>query len=92
MEKLNKIIEELVKIGDITVDIETKGQVDITIEDFEGFDENWEEVNRDYVNPDKISELVNYLEENGTDKVEELYKWYTIDNTRICLGYSSFDI
>lgn len=71
---------------------EEGGMIHLTIDDFEGFDDNWNEVMRDYDNPDAVDTLLNWLNENCAFKVDEFYTIYSFDNFAVQLGYTSFDI
>lgn len=65
----------------------------ITLEDFGGFDENWEEINREYTNPELVDELLKALEAQAAIKaIKDFYDEYFFDDYYIKLGYASYDI
>ena len=66
--------------------------IHLTINDFEGFDGNWNEVMRDYDNPDAVDALLDWLNANCAFKVDEFYTTYSFDGFDVQLGYASFDI
>ena len=66
--------------------------IHLTINDFEGFDGNWNEVMRDYDNPNAVDALLDWLNANCVSKVNELYITYSFDGFAVRLGYASFDI
>lgn len=66
--------------------------INLTIIDFEGFDNNWNEVMRDYDNPDAVAALLDWLNANCVSKVDEFYTTYFFDGFAVHLGYASFDI
>ena len=66
--------------------------IDLTINDFEGFDDNWNEVMRDYDNPNAVDALLDWLNANCVSKVDEFYAVYSFDGFAVQLGYASFDI
>lgn len=66
--------------------------IHLTINDFEGFDGNWNEVMRDYDNPDAVDALLDWLKANCAFKVDEFYTTYSFDGFAVRLGYASFDI
>lgn len=70
----------------------TKNKINIDLYDFEGFDDDWNEVFRDYDNPDSVKELCDWLENNCISKKESLYSIYYFDNFSVELGRFSFDI
>ena len=64
----------------------------LTINDFEGFDENWNEVDREFVDEDAVDEVLEWLEENA-DRVEgDFYQSYFFGDIEVCVEYTSFDI
>ena len=64
----------------------------LTIIDFEGFDNNGNEVMRDYDNPNAVDALLDWLNANCVSKVKNLYIVYSFDGFAVQLGYASFDI
>ena len=54
----------------------------ITVNDFEGFGEHYEEIDREFVNEELVEELEEFIENAN----------YTIENYTIELHYSSEDI
>lgn len=66
--------------------------IHLTINDFEGFDNNWNEIMRDYDNPNAVDALLDWLNANCVSKVNELYTTYSFDGFAVHLGYASFDI
>ena len=66
--------------------------IDLTINDFEGFDNNWNEIMRDYDNPNAVDALLDWLNANCVSKVNEFYTTYSFDGFAVKVGYASFDI
>lgn len=67
-------------------------EVALTINDFEGFDEDWNEVDREFVDEDAVDEVLEWLEQNA-DRVEgDFYKYYYFGDIEVCVGATSFDI
>lgn len=66
--------------------------IHLTIDDFKGFDDNWNEVMRDYNNPNAVNALLDWLDINCAFKVDEFYTIYSFDGFAVELGYTSFDI
>lgn len=66
--------------------------IHLTIDDFEGFDDNWNEVMRDYNNPNAVNALLDWLDINCAFKVDKFYTIYSFDGFAVELGYTSFDI
>ena len=64
----------------------------VTIEDFEGFDEDWSEVERELTDATKVDAFIEWLEETA-DKVEpDFYTEYHFGDVCVVLGYASYDI
>lgn len=81
--------------GDVTVWGRTtdEGTVyDVTVEDFEGFDDDWCEVERDFVMEDLVDEFLEALDEQALRVEGDFYYDYYFDGFRIHLGYASYDI
>lgn len=63
----------------------------VTVEDFEGFDDNWSEVMRDY-NEDAVDEVLETLEAHCAEVVDDFYTDYYFDGFSVRVGYASYDI
>lgn len=80
-EKLMAMVKALVEVEDVYYR-EYENTLYITVNDFEGFDEHYSEIDRELVNEELVEELEEFLESVN----------YTIDNYTIELNYSSEDI
>ena len=80
-EKLMTMVNALVEVEDVYFR-EYNNTLYITVEDFEGFDKNYEEIYRELVNEELVDELVKFIKNAN----------YTIENYTIELHYSSEDI
>ena len=89
----NKFMELVKACGnDVELYRYSNGTYDLTLEDFEGFDKNWNEIIRDYDNEEAVDALLNWLEDNCIDKTERLYIHYVFPDFQVTLGYASSDI
>ena len=70
----------------------TDNHIDLTINDFEGFDEHWSEVDRELVDEDAVDEVLEWLEENADFSEGDLYEYYYFGEIIVEVGYTSFDI
>ena len=77
---------------DVTLNRRSNGIYRLTLEDFEGFNENWHEVEREYDNEEAINALLDWLETNCTEQREDFYTYYEFSDFQVIVGYSSFDI
>ena len=80
-EKLMTMVNALVEVDDVYFR-EYENTLYITVNDFEGFGEHYEEIDREFVNEELVEELVEFIENAN----------YTIENYTIELNYSSEDI
>ena len=66
--------------------------IELTIDDFEGFDANWNEVEREFVDEEVVAEVLNWLRENADSIDDNLYRYYHFGDIVVEVGYTSFDI
>ena len=91
MKELLKMLEESKNLGD--VDYYTyENELNIDFNDFDGFDNEWNEVERKYTNENLVNKILNYIETNATLVKDSLYQTYQLDDKTIVIGYTSFDI
>ena len=64
----------------------------LTFNDFYGFDEEWNELYRDYDNPQAVEELQDWLNENCLERKDKLYSHYYFNDFIVKTGYASYDI
>ena len=65
---------------------------DVTMEDFEGFDDDWDEVMRDYEDEELVDTFLEALEEQALRVVGDFYTTYYFDGYAVQIGYASYDI
>ena len=91
MKELLKMLEESKNLGD--VDYYTyENELNIDFNDFDGFDDEWNEVEREYTNENLVNKILNYIETNATLIKDSLYQTYQLNDKIIVIGYTSFDI
>ena len=88
----NTIVEMIKAMGNDVDFRENGNRIFVTIDDFEGFDENFEEVFREYENPAKVDTFKNFLERECVEKDDDFYIRYHFNDCEVVLGYTSFDI
>lgn len=86
------ITTQLDRISADSYYIVTGNRIYLTINDFEGFDENWSEVDREFVDEDAIEEVLEWLEENADCVDDYFYHYYRFGDIIVRVGYASFDI
>ena len=88
-----QIIEIMDSLGEDVTYLEHKGVLYVTLEDFAGFDEDWNEVDRDYDNPEAVDDFLTMLEEASRSYDNDgYYEIYSFDGFGVRLGCASFDI
>lgn len=88
----NIILEKLNNLGNDVDFNEYNGVIEIDFNDFEGFDEDWNEVLRDYDNPSMVSELLDFLSNNCKEVIKDFYTTYIFNDFQVVVGYASYDI
>lgn len=88
----NIILEKLNNLGNDVDFNEYNGVIEIDFNDFCGFDEDWNEVLRDYDNPSMVSELLDFLSNNCKEVVNDFYTTYIFNDFQVIVGYASYDI
>ena len=93
MEIIIAMLEKMVEDVDYYVrEIDgEKPELIITVDDFEGFDEDWSEIMRDY-DEEAVDGLIEWLEEHCISEDGDFYSYYHFEEFDVELGYSSFDI
>ena len=66
--------------------------INLTIDDFEGFDDDWSEMDREFVNAKAVEEVLDWLEENANSSEGDFYEYYHFGDIVVEVGYTSFDI
>ena len=91
MEKLLEMLEKSKNLGD--VDYYTcENELNIDFNDFDGFDDEWNEIERKYNNENLVNQILNYIETNAILIKDSLYQTYQLNDKIIVIGYTSFDI
>lgn len=73
MERIATIIGQLVECGDIEVEM-YQGHTSIYVQDFQGFDWDWNEIERELVHPDLVDELERLIENYGLETFSIKYE------------------
>ena len=82
--------------GDATVrQRETREGVmlyDVTMEDFEGFDDEWCEVDREYADEDMVDAFFDAIEEQAVRTEGDFCTTYYFGDYAIRIGFASYEI
>ena len=88
-------MRKLEESGDIDLDaFHRNGDLvySVVIKDFDGFDENWNEIDRIPNNLDLLGKFIDAIEENALTIENDYYTDYYFNDYVIHLGYESMDI
>ena len=89
---IEKIIAQLNRISaDASYEI-MDNRIDLTIDDFEGFDNDWSEIFRDFVDEKAVNEVLEWLKKNADYVEDDYYCDYHFGNIVVEVGYTSYDI
>ena len=91
MERMKEQLKALCK--DISFWENTDENIlDVTVEDFEGFDEDGDEVFAD-INEDAVNTMIEWLDKHCDSHDSGcFYQYYTFGNLVVCLDWESYDI
>lgn len=91
---MNTILTHLDRIADDAdyYVIKSKNEIHLTIDDFAGFDEDWNEIDREFVDPEAVEETLAWLCDNASAITDNFYTRYQFGDVVVVLGYSSYDI
>ena len=85
-------LEKLAETGDLWYEVDEDGDIIVTVEDFEGFDEDYHEVYNEY--DKRIDTFISNLDINADEIEGDLYTYYQFyeEGFTVQLGFTSFDI
>ena len=87
-----EVLERVSMVEDVSVyEFSSKARIDFSVEDFDGFDEDWCEVSRDF-DEEAVAELVEWLEEHAVEVEDDFYTVYHFEGFEVHLGFGSYDI
>lgn len=66
--------------------------VDVTLEDFGGFTEDYEELDREYDDAQAVEDFLGALEDTCLMVSGDYYHYYHFEDFVVCVGYASMDI
>lgn len=87
-----EILKMLNDLGDDAYVHEYNGKISVDFNDFEGFDEDWSEVMRDYDNPEKVQQVIDTLQRTAITIKDDFYTTYYFEDFSVTVGYTSYDI
>lgn len=70
--------------------------IEITFEDFEGFEDDWNEIEREYDNPELVESIINFIEEKNDWNFNDWYYFFEDETCETCfkvyISFASEDI
>lgn len=92
-ELTKKEFMEMVKAlgNDVDTWEDKKGMIHLTVHDFEGFDEDWNEVKSEY-EEDKVEDFLDTLEEEAIEAYGDFYRYCEFKEFSVKIGFESMDI
>ena len=92
MMTMEMVMELLGTLGeDVTVYAQTNGDICVTVEDFEGFDEDYNEVDRDY-DEDAVEAVYDKLSDTCISEDGDYYCYFHFEGFTVIWGMASMDI
>ena len=86
---IRELLEPFEKTNDVYVSYYSQG-IEVNVNDWEGFNEYWEEIKREY--DLRVEIIQDFLKLACIKTVEELYKLYVFDDFTVSWGYCSYDV
>ena len=88
---LEVLVNMLKELGEDVSYSMIDGKLSVTVIDFDGFDEDWSEIERDY-DEEAVEGFVEWLETHAHSVEEGYYSYYHLGDVVVCVGYASYDI
>lgn len=70
----------------------SKDEISVDFNDFEGFDDDWSEIMRDYDDADAVEAFEEMLREKALKIDDGFYTTYHFNGFVVKVGYTSYDI
>lgn len=88
---LEVLVNMLKELGEDVSYMMVREELHVTIEDFDGFDEDWSEIDREY-DEEAVEGFVEWLEAQAQEIDGDYYKYYYLEGVVVCVGYASYNI
>ena len=91
-----ELLNTMIKVennGDASIDFDVKNtSIDILLNDFGGFDENYLEVGREYTDSKLVHTLIKAIKEMADSEDGDYYVYYHFAQWTVCISYASEDV
>jgi hypothetical protein len=91
LDMIIRMLDAMPETASYEYDEEDK-TLDITGEDFAGFDEDWSELDNENFDEKKWDEFIKFLKDNCKAMIDDYYAHYVFDDFYVTIGYASYDI
>lgn len=91
-KELEKMIAELTAYEDGWISDRGDNEYAITFDNFGGFDERGCEMDREYIKPELVDSIIDWLDKNALSIEDDFYMVYYFDGYSVQVSYTSYDI
>lgn len=92
LEMLVEMMRQVEANGDGYLDIDAEGDMHFEVNDFEGFADDWSEVDHEFADRELVDRVLDLLEQKADEVEGDYYMYYQFGDVTVVLGCSSFDI
>ena len=90
---MTMILDRLTALGDdVLFSIDDDGTIHATLQDFEGFDEHWREIEREFDDEDAVDAFLEWCEETADSYTADIASDYHFGDITLWVCYASADI
>lgn len=92
LEMIVEMMEQVMAHGDGHLTVDENGDMEFMVYDFEGFDDDWSEVDHEFADRELVDRVLDLLEQEADEVEGDYYMYYHFGDVVVELSYSSFDI
>lgn len=92
LEMIVEMMEQVMAHGDGHLAVDEDGDMEFMVYDFEGFDDDWSEVDHEFADRELVDRVLDLLEQEADEVEGDYYMYYHFGDVVVELSYSSFDI
>ena len=89
MKDITTQLDRILKDAEYSV---CNNKISLTIYDFDGFDDDYCEIEREFEDAEAVEQVLEWLEENADYEEGDFYTYYHFGDIVVEVGYTSFDI
>lgn len=79
-------------LGNDAIVFDFEGNISVDFNDFEGFDNDWSEIMRDYDDANAVEAFEKMLRTEALEVDDDFYTTYYFDGFTVNVGYTSYEI